>query len=300
MAQSHQPDNMSVDNERSLNKLAWAMEASVGRFKLVFARFNYTSLRSQLVGRLRELTKVGIRILELKPTERRLFARIQQELGEEQPDVLMVFGLESVDNLEQLLATTNQIREEFRKHFPFPLILWINDRIMEKLLRVAPDFESWGTTRQFVITTDGLIDFLQQIAEEFFAGNLTLSLEACQEIELACQELEHRGLTLDRELQATIESLLGFTASSHPINTNLDSALAHYRTGLALWQQGNQLEQQSKLLPQIALCYYLKALRYRQIDCSEWQVTRQYLQQCLAVFEQEQRLDLVANSILTG
>ncbi|NET57381.1 MAG: hypothetical protein F6K47_14800 [Symploca sp. SIO2E6] len=43
---------------------------------------------------------------------------------------------------------------------------------MEKLLRVAPGFESWGITWEFFVTTDGLIDFLNQKAEQFFAGNL--------------------------------------------------------------------------------------------------------------------------------
>ncbi len=37
----------------------------------------------------------------------------------------MVFGLESVGNLDELWSATNQVREEFRKNFPFPLVLWV-------------------------------------------------------------------------------------------------------------------------------------------------------------------------------
>ncbi|NES18511.1 MAG: ATP-binding protein [Symploca sp. SIO3E6] len=325
MTQSHQPDNITVDNERSLNKLAWAIEASVGRFKLIFARCNYTSLRSQLVERLRELTKVDIRILELKPTDRRLFARIQQELEQYKPDfhdlsftkkdknsgvsasprpripasifkldVLMVFGLESVDNLEQLLATTNQVREEFRKHFPFPLILWINDPIMEKLLRVAPDFESWGTTREFVIATDRLIDFLQTSTEQLFKGNLNPTVETCREIQLACQELPNRQQELDLELRASIASLLGFIEY---VKSNFDAALEHCQTALELWQQSNHLERQLKLLVDLAFCYYLKKNRYRKPDHPDVQATKRYIQQALDILEQVNRPDLSASSV---
>jgi hypothetical protein len=147
MSESHRPEDVAVHNERSLEKLAWAIEASVGQFKLFLARCNYTSLRSQLVERLQELTSVEIRILELKTSEKTLYARIQAELDSEQPDALMVFGLESVGDLDELLSATNQVREEFRKNFHFPLVLWVNDEVMEKLLRLAPDFESWATTR---------------------------------------------------------------------------------------------------------------------------------------------------------
>ena len=49
MTESHQPEDVAVYNERSLKKLAWAIDASVGQFKLFLARCNYTSLRSRLV-----------------------------------------------------------------------------------------------------------------------------------------------------------------------------------------------------------------------------------------------------------
>src|SRR5205085_8146317 len=124
MSDLHRPGDVASYNESGLEELAWAIEASVGQFKLFLARCNYTSLRSQLVEQLRSLTSVEIRILELKEFEKTLYARIQAELGEEQPDTLMVFCLESVGDLDQLLTATNQVREEFRQHFHFPLVLW--------------------------------------------------------------------------------------------------------------------------------------------------------------------------------
>jgi hypothetical protein len=173
-----------------LEELAWAIEASVGQFKLFLARCNYTRLRSQMVERLQELMSVKIGILELNESEKTLYARIQAELDSEQPDALMVFGLESVGDLDQLFGATNQVREEFRKNFHFPVVLWVNDEVFKKLLQLAPDFESWAITTEFVVATNELVDFLRETAEQFFEGNLTLNLSACREIKLACQDLQ--------------------------------------------------------------------------------------------------------------
>jgi tetratricopeptide (TPR) repeat protein len=298
MSNLHRPEDVAAYNENELEELAWAIEASVGQFKLFLARCNYTSLRSRLVERLQELTSVEIRVLELKTSEKTLYARIQAELDLQQPDALMVFGLESVDDLDELLSATNQVREEFRKNFHFPLVLWVNDEVLKKLLQLAPDFESWAITTDFMLATNELVDFLKKTAEQLFEGDLTLTLEACREIKLGCQDLPSREQVLDLELTAIIESLLGFTEDANYVNRNLDIALDHYQKGLELWQQSHNLERQGQLLREIAFCYYLKALRDREIDHPYWQSTRHYIRQCLEVFEQAQRPDLVANSIL--
>ncbi|HEY9604487.1 MAG TPA: hypothetical protein V6C85_22975, partial [Allocoleopsis sp.] len=294
MSEEHPPQDVAADNQDALEELAWAIEASVGQFKLFLARCNYTNLRSQLVQRLRELTNLEIRVLELKTSERTLLARIQQELGAEQPEALMVFGLEWVSELDLLLTATNQVRDEFPKHFHFPLVLWVNDEILKKLMRLAPDFESWATTTTFAIAIDELIGFLKQTTEQFLAGELAFSEERGQEIQQACLDLQHRQPELNLELQATIESLLGW---SEAVNHHLDLAVEHYQKGLALWQQTHHLLGQGRILSYLTLIYYQKASKYREISHPDWQATRDYLRQCLDVFEQANRPDLVANSI---
>ena len=295
MSEEHPPKDVAADNESALEELAWAIEASVGQFKLFLARCNYTRLRSHLVERLQELTSVEIRVLELNKSEKTLYARIQNELGTAPPDVLMVFGLESVDDLDQLLTGTNQVREEFRKHFHFSLVLWVNDQVLTKLLQLAPDFESWAVTTEFAIATTELVNFLKQTAQQFLTEDLTLSSETCQEIKQACQDLQRRDPRLDLELQAIRESLLGYIESVAP---HLDTALEHYQKGLELWQQTNQLAAQGIVLYYITIGYYQKALRHREIiEHPDWQSTRDYLRQCLDIFDQANRPDLVANSI---
>ncbi|HBL60183.1 MAG TPA: hypothetical protein DDZ80_17475, partial [Cyanobacteria bacterium UBA8803] len=114
MSESHHPEEIVIANESALEELAWTIEAYQGRFLLVFARCNYTSLRSRLIQRLEELCPVDIRTLTLNPNDTALYARIQAELAGEQPGALMVLGLESVLSLAELLSSADLVREEFR------------------------------------------------------------------------------------------------------------------------------------------------------------------------------------------
>ena len=43
-------------------------------------------------------------------------------------------------------SPTNQMRDEFRRSFSFPLVLWVNDEIVQKLIKLAPDFYNWAST----------------------------------------------------------------------------------------------------------------------------------------------------------
>lgn len=153
MSQQQSPEDDHVNSNRSLKQLAWAIESSVGQFKLILARCNYASLRDRLIQRLREICQVEIRVLAVQQSNRTLYTTIQEEFGEEIPACVMVVGLESVQNLSVMLTSANQVREEFRKNFAFPLVLWIDDEIYKQLIELAPDLESWATTRNFDIST---------------------------------------------------------------------------------------------------------------------------------------------------
>jgi len=301
-------EDVRVNNDRSLQQLTWAIEASVGHFKLILARCNYASSRRRLVERLREISKVEIRVLVLKESDRTLYTAIREEFGED-VQALMVLGLESVRNLDQMLITANQVREEFRNHFPFPIVLWINDEVHKQLMQFAPDLESWATTRNFAIAADELIGFLQETAEQLLTGDFSLTLEKCSEIKLAWQDLQNSGQVLEPEAKARIEYLLGLTEY---IDNRLDNALEYYQGSLAFWQRDNDLVWQGKVLSDITLCYYEKARQHKtnqpqtvetrygaslhnNTEHPDWQQTRNYLQQTLQVLEAAQRPDLVAH-----
>ncbi len=143
-------DTSSVaDNQISLQDLVWSIEMSQGQFSLILVCCNSVALRGKIAEYLRQECPAKIRYICLKPSTKKLYSTIQEQLGKEQPAVLMVYGLESVNAIDQLLLAANQIREEFRKNFYFPLILWVNDDIVRQLIRLAPDLESWTTHTYF-------------------------------------------------------------------------------------------------------------------------------------------------------
>ena len=66
-------------------------------------------------------------------------------------------------------ASTNQVRDEFRKNFTCPVILWVTDDIVTKMIRLAPDFKSWAAaTIKFELAVDELIHFLTARADTIF------------------------------------------------------------------------------------------------------------------------------------
>ena len=345
MNNSHQPQDFSVHNDHVLTKLAWAINASKGEFLLILARCNYASLREQMVQRLRERCPVPIRVIVLKHTVKTLYTTIREELREEQPEALMVLGLESVRDIARVLTSTNQVREEFRKNFPFPLVLWVNDEIVENLIRLAPDFENWATSVEFLIATENLLVDLQHRADYLFTKILELGAEPFlsndaifgsdyrRETRVALQDLRDRTEELTPELQACVDFVLGRDAYA---NDDIDTAIALYQKSLDFWAgaapltpsppsppilggEEGKLESQSPpelgdlggerdgsqntklregiLLFHLGLCFCRQAERYGNENCYCWEEARRYVQQCLHVFEQAQRQDLVAKFI---
>jgi hypothetical protein len=141
----------------SLHRLDRAISLSQGQFCLILACCNSVSLRSQLLKQLPVNLSVDIHQLSLSPSVKTLYTTVEQTLKGQQPNALMILGLESVISIEQLLTATNFVRDDFRKDFAFPVILWVNDEIMQKLIRLAPDFKNWAaSTIRFPILNESL------------------------------------------------------------------------------------------------------------------------------------------------
>jgi len=143
-------------NQESLKTLIRGITYFQEEFSLILAVCNYRTLREQILQQLREQCPVQIRELVLEKSVQTLYTRIAEELGAEQPNALMIVGLESLIEIDTVLTATNQIREEFR-NFNFPLVLWVTDAILCKLSRLIPDFHSWATTVEFQMAVDELI-----------------------------------------------------------------------------------------------------------------------------------------------
>lgn len=144
MTEKHTLEEVSAENERSLKTLARALAYSRGEFALILAR--YSDKRSPVLSRqkLQEQYNIAIRELILKPSAKTLLFNIQAEIGEETPEALMVLGLESVIELDEVLRHSNRVRDQFR-NLSFPLVLWVTEEVLQKMIWLAPDFKSFAT-----------------------------------------------------------------------------------------------------------------------------------------------------------
>ena len=296
------PEDINVANEQSLRKLSWAIEASQGEFALMFARCNYAQSRTKLVKRLRAICPVHIQEIRLQASAKTLFTSIRDELGSKQPEALMVFGLESVKDLTQVLISANKVREEFRKTFKFPLILWVNDKILKQLFRIAPDFESWATTTEFFISSNDLITLLQKATDQFFKAILDIGVGQVlgepvlgyeisslhrDELEAIQQDLE--GVEIDQELLAELEFLLGQVVSH-----SMETTWRHYERSLQLWPKSYNLIHHAALLFHMGLWWRKYAVLHRDKYEEACLEAKGYLQKSLEILRQNEQPALEA------
>ena len=136
--------NLSSENERSLRRLNRAINLSQGEFSLILCVCNVPTLRKRITKQLQDISSLKIRELHLSPSVNTLFSTVKTALNNRYPDALVILGLESVVNLDDLLSATNLVRELFAQEFTFPLILWVNDDTLIKLARISTDFRSWS------------------------------------------------------------------------------------------------------------------------------------------------------------
>ncbi|KAF3888672.1 MULTISPECIES: WD40 domain-containing protein [Nostocales] len=335
MAEQYPLINFIATNERSLTNLRRAIVFSQGQFSLVLACCNYEALREQMLQRLSEISSEAYQIekLVVPPNTISLYTKLHLQPTPEHSLVLMVLGLESVSALDDLLTTINHVRDEFRKRHHFPMVFWVNDKVLQKIVRLAPDFASWAATPiRFELTTEELLAFLQQKTDSLFAeilntnatqhaeslvscGNKTLGLVSkysSYEFLCAVKDLQNRGIKLNPELNASLEFVFGL---DDYVSDRIDLALEHFQQSLQFWQkqirgEGGDKEENSTLssmspyllrqgvvLFYIGLCYFRFAERHYSENPLPWQEAKSYFQQCLDIFEVVGRDDIVAQCI---
>ncbi len=309
-------------NRDSLQTILRAIELSQGQFSLILVRCNYEALREFLVRQLRDRCPFEMREIALNESVRSLSHLLLSEPCQERAQVFMVFGLESVSALDRVLASANLIRDALPKNFSLPILLWVNDEVIKKLIRSAPDLESWSTTVEFALPTEELTDSLRQKTERVFAAvlsadpgkfiaNITLLGERGNtEFESALKDLQSRDVRLEPELDAGVKFVLGRDAYARD---NLDIALKHYQQSLAFWKHSSPpseaglkaqpqalstpLERQGAVLFHIGLCHRRNADRKSAENRHSCERARAYFQESVEVFEKAGRADLVAKFI---
>lgn len=132
------------ENDRSLKTLARALELSKGEFSLIIVCCTFRERQEEIKQKLQESYSVSSEELTIEKTAVTLLSTLVAKLEKKEPEALFVSGLESVENLEELLTAANIVRNQFREKLPFPLILWVTEEVQQKLMRLAPDFYSWA------------------------------------------------------------------------------------------------------------------------------------------------------------
>ena len=294
MVNSNLAEDIAAENERSLSTLVRTIARFQGSFSLTLVRCNYASLRSEMLQKLRDISTVEYQELALEPATKTLYQTILNAVQEQPPKALIIFGLESVVAIDDLLAGANRARDQFKQDFAFPLILWVTDSVLSKFSRSANDLKSWAPPPlQFTMPPDDLMNLLWQKAEQAFANAENFKLDDCK-IESLRNDLSSLGETLNPELQASWLFIGGLVAFH---KSQIDLALEHYEESLTFWKQNRQLERQGIVCQKIAQAYNRKAELDRAGSQDYWQKSRKYLQQSLESFEQAQRNDLAAKCI---
>ncbi|MFM6188793.1 MAG: hypothetical protein ACKPEN_11055 [Planktothrix sp.] len=322
------PANDTIShNHQQLHTLARSLVKMQGSFSLLLVRCNYESLREKIVAQLQQECSIPISEFHLSPNSQTLYGSIKAELELNEPSALMVYGLESVVAIDLVLHSANLGREAFR-NFSFPIVLWINDKLWKKLNRNAPDFTSWATTYEFLLSSDELITFLEERAslvfqtvlqlgaERFLPTSTILGVESGTELQAAYQDLKQRKITVDQALEAKLKWIYGryFYSQKH-----IALALQHYQQALRFWQQSPQNSElrtqefmispfpdsppnsnnaqlwQGLIWFHIGLCWCYLAEKHRHRNGKrEWRQAKEAFQKCIEQFEIAQRLDLVA------
>ncbi|EKV02620.1 WD40 repeat-containing protein [Leptolyngbya sp. PCC 7375] len=307
MNQAKDSVNLSENNKRSIEKLARTLRLTGGRrFELILARSNYAPLREQILQQLRQQSAVSIQTLQLPKTARQLYTRIQYNFQDQMPEALCILGLESIEKLEELLLSTNQVREEFRKNFGFPIVIWVTDEVLGEVIRLVPDFHNWTTPITFDYAPQELVELLEKRSDQLFhhilntstdypaEENLLNSALNSQEIKenfKAKQELEALNHPLSDEIIATLKLGIG---REHYRHNRFDKAERNYQYCLAHWQKLNATEKQGIVKFHLGLCHKRKSEMEPTNAQPNLQQAEVYFKQCLESFTSANRPDLVA------
>ncbi|MBD2357828.1 hypothetical protein H6G41_24990 [Tolypothrix sp. FACHB-123] len=317
-------DDINAQNERSLSTLIRAIANAQGRFSLILLRCNYAGIQEQILAQVRERSQLDILAINLQKSANNLYSVMTAEVGTAQPNAVMVFGIESLHKLDDFLVCINRLRNDFLHDFPFPLVLWINDLVLQKLIRLAPDFYTYAAVPiRLAIATEELFNFLHQEAEEAFtkilaAGadqfldNSALHLEMGAgkrfEIESALEELKKRGCE-QPEIAASQHFILGRDAYG---KNEMERSRELYKQSLAFWWQQyidevhnheaaeliqSNLEKQACILFHLGLWWRRYAVLHRAEYDKACRCARNYYQRCIKRLQKANRPDLAANFI---
>ena len=360
------PPSIAALNDRALQTLVRSIRLNPGEFSLIVVRCNYGRLRRMILSHLQETTGLDLRELRMGISQLPLYQAVRSiaanpalraDAAEDAaeiylaaapepaslPQAVMVTGLEAVHDLESLLSGANLVRDEFRKHCPFPLVLWTTDRGFQTLMTSAPDLKNFAASSiAFKFPVGELLYSLRSYVDHLFATllneggdrflpNSFIDLDPGSrlrtELEFALADIYASGSPIDRELKASIEFLQGRDAQAR---LEMERARLFYERSLVFWARESDRastsdrasdrtgESDPSLFPlpataplpfsayrerQACLLFHLGAWwrRYARMQRADYRLAnleaKRYFEQCLEIFQQDHRPELVARFI---
>ena len=246
---------MSTDRQATLKLLLRAIALSEGDFALLLARCNSIDVRDRLVADIK--AQLGSGLYDRHVTDGDGVVNLVDILDEvgEGTQVINVKGLEASPHLHDILALANNAREEFRKRFKFPLVLWVTDEVEAELRRRSPDLASWAAPPfDFALDRAELQAMLERetadVLDWAFAREGKRGIG--QELQWAWQEWQRLEENRSPELAAKVALAFGIEAGSGDaarehfenclaqVSTGSLAAAARYRLGLWWQLRGKQ------------------------------------------------------------
>ncbi|MEM6251646.1 MAG: hypothetical protein AAF821_01880 [Cyanobacteria bacterium P01_D01_bin.156] len=307
-------------NQTALNNLQRALTLGRGQFSLILVRANYQRLTQLLLGTL--AAGQDFHQVELSSCTRSLSNQINHSLkGLPQPsEAVMVTGFEQVDALEVMFKAANVGRNAMLTKCPYPVVLWMNDSVLQTMTVHAADLKSFAAVPiQMDYPVQALIEALHRSAAELFTHILDspasdfldyfapqlpslshhLKILTEQELPFAIADLSHHTAQLDGALQASLNFLRGREAHTPE---RLKVARDYYEQSLDYWLAVNNTvedttDQQAVLLLHLGLWWQTHAQMQRSTYIASCRQARRFYERFLDILRQQDRLDLTAKFI---
>lgn len=153
------PENSTDLNEDNYDDLIVSIEASVGKLSLLIAVCDDVNFRNQIIDRYEtelqpETRPYRVTLDRKEPSLRAAIAQLIQSddyLQKNSKAIITVTGTEELYFLrlgeerseQEIFFGYLQWTREALREFHYPIVLWVNNQILNSLIKQAPDFWSW-------------------------------------------------------------------------------------------------------------------------------------------------------------
>ena len=238
---------MNNNYQEIIDDIVWAIEGGENEFSLTFVRCNYPQISQEIMAQLYDSCEIEVSQLILDKTTCNLYEAIDNFTKNEDIKSLVILGINEASNIDNLLLSANLQRERFRKDFKFPIIIWVNDIVMEKFNNLVKDFQTWaGIALKVDVNVDDLRDDFQEKIEllfekiievgsaEFISNESILGINYQIELASIVTDIERLGENLEPQLQGSLEFVKG---RSFYQENKFKNALDYYKSALHIYEK---------------------------------------------------------------